>query len=346
MRADRFPLVRRLRREKRQGNRRVVLLYHRISRFRPDPQLLSVTPEHFAEHLEVIAEEYVPVRLADLAGADREAGAPARALAVTFDDGYADNLDSAKRLLERSGLPATVFVTSGYVRRGRPFWWDELERLLLRPGSLPGALTLEVAGETLRWELGDDSEYTPARFAERVGWNVLERRDPGPRQRIYRELCARLRTLDDPAREAVLAELRSVAWIADTAETELPRPLTVGELRRLAEGGLIEIGAHTVTHPVLAQLRPHEQRAEVEGSKDELEAVLARPVTSFAYPYGTQADFDETTVRLVREAGFRHAWTSTPGGLDGEADPLRLPRLVVRDWSGDGLARRLSAIEA
>lgn len=323
-----------------------MLLYHRVGHYRPDPQLLSVTPENFGEHVELIAGEYVPVPLEEVVDRGREGGVATRALAVTFDDGYVDNLHSAKPLLERSGVPATVFVTTGYVREGRAFWWDELDRLLLRPGSLPPTLTLHVAGETLSWKLGEDSHYTSARFAERSGWNVLDRRDPGPRQRLYRELCSRLRALDDADREATLADLRSVASVEDTPETSVPRPLNLDELQRLADGELIGIGAHTITHPVLGRLPTKDQRAEVEGSKQALEEMLAQPVSSFAYPYGTQADFDETTVTLVRGAGFRHAWVSTPGRLDSGADPLRLPRFLVRDWSGDELARRLGAIES
>src|SRR5438067_10191616 len=146
---------------RRRGAGPVVLLYHRIGQAAIDPQLLSVTPEHFAEHLQAIDEEYRPTRLGDVLGDGHKRSAPPPTVVITFDDGYADNLLVAKPLLERTGIPATVFVASGCVRKDCRFWWDELERLLLQPGNLPSTFFLQIAFETLRFEVGDDAVYTP-----------------------------------------------------------------------------------------------------------------------------------------------------------------------------------------
>jgi len=253
--------VKRLGGERRLGDRRgpVVLLYHRLGPVVLDPQLLSVKPDHFAEHLQLISERYVPLRLADLAAAAAEGRAPARAVAIAFDDGYADNLLAAKPLLETSGMPATVFVASGYVQTGQPFWWDELERLLLRPGRLPSILSLTIGDETLTWNLGGDAASASRRGEKPGAWTVFDGGDPGPRQRIYRDLCSRLRVLDHFERDRTLEQLRSVAE-PDVAGKQMPRPLAVAEVQRLAEGDLIEVGAHSVTHPALAQLPPERQR--------------------------------------------------------------------------------------
>ena len=112
--------------------RAVILLYHRVADLPSDPQLMAVTPRHFAEHLEVIRQSCRPLRLHDLGEA-----LPDRSVVVTFDDGYADNLHHAKPLLAAHDVPATVFVTSGYVGSDREFWWDDLERILLETPSLP-----------------------------------------------------------------------------------------------------------------------------------------------------------------------------------------------------------------
>ena len=312
-----------------------MLAYHRVGRVTTDPQLLCVTPEHFTEHLELITKRYEPARLDELVAATR----PDRAVAVTFDDGYADTLLAAKPLLERAGVHATVFVATGCIRDGRRFWWDELERLLLRPGRLPATLSLDVNGEILEWELGDDAAYPADRAIERFGWNVLDSRCPGPRQRIYRDLCARLRLLDDARRDRVLGQLASLADTDDAGET--PPPLTPSQLRELAQGELMDIGAHTVTHPVLSQLAEEGQREEVVGSKRDLEEAVDTRVTSFAYPYGGPTDFDETTVSVVRAAGFDCACSTVPGRLRRTTNAFRMPRVVVRDWSGEELQRVL-----
>ena len=111
----------------------------------------------------------------------------------------------------------------------------------------------------------------------------------------------------------------------------------------LAQGGLIEIGAHTVTHSVLAALTPSSQREEIKESKRFLEELLGRKVASFAYPYGRRCDYSEQSVALVREAGFAHACSNFAGVVGRNSDLFQLPRVQVRDWDGDEFAGRLSA---
>ncbi|MBI4364015.1 MAG: polysaccharide deacetylase family protein, partial [Candidatus Latescibacteria bacterium] len=226
----------------------VILVYHRIAEIPGDPQLLSVSPERFASHLAAIRAAAGPVRLLDLVRSLDGGAAPARAVALTFDDGYADNLHAAKPLLERFEVPATVYVTTGQIDSPREFWWDELDRLLLRPEALPEALTLEIGGTTRRWEF----------------------RETGPRQRAYRELCAALRDLSASHREALLDRL--AAWAgADRLARMTHRALSADEVRRLAEGGLIDVAPHTVTHPALSMLPAEDQRREIEESRRALE---------------------------------------------------------------------------
>lgn len=335
-----------VRRRDRRSEGSVVLLYHRIGRTSSDPQLLCVTPEHFAEHVGLIAESYEPIRLQDLVAALREGELPPRGVAITFDDGYADNFAAAKPVLEDAQIPATVFVASGWLGGDRLFWWDELEVLLLRPGRLPPVLELDTGTEILRWQLGDDAVYTSETAAARSSWTVLDSDDPGSRQRIYRELSVRLRGLDETARDRVLDALRSVGERNDSVDGELPRPLTLDELRRLASGDLVDIGAHTVTHPTLSRLEADVQREEITGSRQQLEGALGRPVVSFAYPYGGASDFDQTTALIVRDAGFDHACANMSSRLERGTDVYRLPRILVRDCGGAELARILADLDA
>jgi peptidoglycan/xylan/chitin deacetylase (PgdA/CDA1 family) len=113
--------------------------------------------------------------------------------------------------------------------------------------------------------------------------------------------------------------------------------LTVDELREL--GARLEIGAHTRHHPRLAALRPAEQRAEIEGSRDDIARWLDRPPAGFSYPFGVPGfDFDATTVALVRAAGFDHAVANASAPVTATSDPLALPRLVAPDVGGDAFA--------
>ena len=122
---------------KRPSENVLVLVYHRVAKPRSDPWSLAVTPERFAEHLEVLRRHAVPLRLQQLSRAlAKGATLPGRAVVVTFDDGYADNLHNAKPLLERHDVPATIFLPSGFIGSEDGFWWDELDRLLSTPGKV------------------------------------------------------------------------------------------------------------------------------------------------------------------------------------------------------------------
>jgi peptidoglycan/xylan/chitin deacetylase (PgdA/CDA1 family) len=307
----------------------LILLYHRVTELPLDPNSLCVTPQHFAEHLEILRQHSRPMRLQQLAQAIEDGNVTSRTVVVTFDDGYADNLYSAKPLLERYDVPATVFVITGYIGGKREFWWDELERLLLRAATLPATLHLKINGISHHWELGKADRYTE---------------DTHQRQRLYHSLCQLLRLLPEKDQQKALDDL--FAW-SGTESRSRPthRALSPDEVLRLAEGGLVEVGAHTVSHPVLSALPAVAQQDEIKGSKAHLEGILSRVVTSFAYPYGPESDYAAETVAIVREAGFACACA---GGRSISAslfrrrpDRFQLHRVAVRDSDGEAFSRRL-----
>ena len=147
------------------------------------------------------------------------------------------------------------------------------------------------------------------------------------------------------ARALPYHEWRTLTETAATAldETESHRPLTPAELQRLAASPLIEIGAHTMTHPTLALASVEDQQREIAGCRTALERVLGRPVTAFAYPYGNVfEDYTSETVSVVRDARFDLAFTTGASFARAECDPLQIPRFTMLDTVGDvELAHRL-----
>jgi peptidoglycan/xylan/chitin deacetylase (PgdA/CDA1 family) len=265
---------------------------------------------------------------------------PNRSVVVTFDDGYADNLHNAKPLLERYGIPATVFITTGYVGREREFWWDELERLLLQPGPLPERLSLNINGNAYRWELGEAAYYGEKAFRSHLRWKAWEK-SPSPRHFLYSSLWELLHRVTERERQRVLGEL--LRWTgAEPVGRPTHRSLSPDEVLALVEGELVEAGAHTVTHSALSALQAASQREEILGSKQSLQEIIGRSVTSFAYPYGRRIDYDAITVDLVRQAGFACSCSNFSGAVARTTDHLQLPRFQVQDWDGDEFARRLS----
>ena len=326
--------------KRRVTGRAVILMYHRVADLAADPQLLGVTPRHFAEHLAVIRGGYRPMRLTELAAALRQGRLPRRAVVITMDDGYADNHHVARPLLERHEVPATIFVASGYVGSGIPFWWDELERLIIRPGTLPSSIELSLGRDRRRYDV-EMIQYSAAHHERHRGWHVERPDDPTARHRLFRRLYDDLHDLSSDRRATALEELASVAAPDETADARrasFDRPLGADEITALAASPVVEIGAHSVTHAVLPLLTPDAQWQEIRDSRRQLEAIVQGPVTTFGYPHGRATP---ETARLVQQAGYICAGGSEAGTVTRHSELYQLPRMLVRDSDGDQLERQL-----
>jgi peptidoglycan/xylan/chitin deacetylase (PgdA/CDA1 family) len=303
--------------------------------------MLCVSPHNFAEHLEVIRKHNLRISFQKLYEAIQEQQLPRRSVTITFDDGYADNLHKAKPLLERYDVPATIFISTGTVCRDREFWSDELERILLQPGTLPKTLSLKIGGNSHCWQLGDAAHYSDEEYRRHLRWSAWDRETPTPRHDLYRALDKLMQPLLLEEQQDVLDALLALSG-AEPKYRQSHRFLSPEEVVILAEDGLVEIGAHTVTHPMLAALPPSLQQTEIEQSKLKLEEITARSVTRFAYPYGADTHYTADTVSIVRNAGFTAACSASSGIVRRGADLFQLPRMYVHDWSGEEFEERLS----
>ena len=315
---------------RRRSPHGLVLLYHRIAGPRFDPLLLDVAPAHFDAQLAVLRESARVLPLTEFESLRRRGALPPRAVAVTFDDGYADNLHTAVPLLARHEVPATVFITTGMIGATREFWWDDVERVVAGASVLTGSAP--VAGVRWRGEV--------AAVPLRRPWSLEVRAASAPREQLYRDLFNVLRPMRAPERAAAMATLRAWAGVPDAAR-ESHRALSEAELLDLAGRPGMTIGAHSVSHPPLALLDEAAQRQELAGSRHALERVLARAVPTVAYPFGTRHDVSTATTRAARAAGFDVALANEPGAAWRWSSRWRVPRVLVRDWDAEEFRRRL-----
>lgn len=319
------------------ASKAVILMYHRIASPERDLWNLSVTPENFAGHLEVIRQQAQPMSLRELAAAQRGGGVPDRAVAITFDDGYADNLHHAKPLLEAKQIPATVFITTGHLDSNREFWWDELERVLLQAGTLPETLSLEINDELKQWHLGTAAHYRLEEYRrdhQRNAWGG----EPGSRLAFYCSVWESLRSLAFQERQLLLDQI--LAWAnADSKARPEYRSLTVAELMELQQGDIVEIGAHTVTHPALAEHPLEFQQYEIQRSKQQLEKLLGYSVRSFAYPFGS---FNQNSVRAVKACEFEQACSTIQRQVWKGSTPFQLPRFEAQNWKKSVFEQKLN----
>jgi peptidoglycan/xylan/chitin deacetylase (PgdA/CDA1 family) len=311
-------------------------MYHRVASNVADPWGLCVSAGNFGQHMEVLRRLYRPVPLSQLAS---RRDLRNRMVAVTFDDGYADNLHTALPVLERNGIPATFFLTTGVLGGEREFWWDELERLLLCPPQLPRSLHVVLRESSHVFEVGGAAEPLAGSHAVPGATRPWEAaRDT--RLGFYYTVWQLLSTLSEAARQAALEQLRDQLAAPDLTR-ESHRSLTRQEAICLAAGAQIDIGAHSVTHGSLPAQSSEVQSWEMRQSKRDLEALIGRPVTGFAYPHG---DYAPETLELARASGFEFACTVDGGCVKRNTQPLLLPRLSVAECTGAELARSLDAL--
>ena len=316
----------------------VILLYHRIAPKTKDtdPWELCVTPEHFAEHLEVLNTYTHPLSLQQLAQAHQAQTLPSRAVAITFDDGYANNLEYGKPLLQQYNIPATVFVITGYLQDNREFWWDELDQLLLQPGQLPPKLSLNLGGNVRQWTLEDASDYTEDHHRQDCDRHT-QSASLSQRFQFYTSVWQSLLPLSEGQRRQALADIATWAKVQPVARPT-HRSLRLEELEVVQSGDLMNIGAHTVTHPLLSTCTLDCQYQEILQSKATLETILGHAVPSFSYPFGA---YTRQTVPLLRKADFTYACSTIVDSVWRYSDRFQLPRIEVKDWDGDQFAQWL-----
>jgi len=303
-----------------------VLLYHRVVSLDNDPQLLAVSPQRFDEQMRRLADEFHPLSLGDLADCIRKGDVPRNAVAVTFDDGYADNLTHALPILEAHRIPATIFVATGTIGSARGFYWDKLEDLFLTGRELPKTLSITLDGEACDWTFPKHHNSQTE-----THWNALT---PAATQRqsAYLTLCDKLRPLDPDRQRLAVDELCAWANVPTDARAT-HRAMTADQLRELSASPMIQIGAHTIDHPILATLPIDEQRKQIDQSKATLEKITGNDVNSFSYPYGTRSSYTLDTVDLLADAGLTNACSNFPGAARRTTDLYQLPRILIRDGS-------------
>ena len=296
--------------------RLTILAYHRIGEHRPGPagedgELFSASPAGFAWQMDYLQRHYAVLSLDEALQRLQAGQPPARSAAVvTFDDGYRDNHSLAAPVLRRLGLPAVIFLTTGFMDGELDLWWDDLA------GMLATATISQV---------------------QVSGLGCLPVDTPAARRSTQRRLRDWLKSLPDARRREALDDLRRQLGAALSAVQDRPQPMTWDEAAGLQGQGVV-FGAHTRTHPILTRLSLEQAEVEIMESRRRIEARLGHEVNLFAYPNGQPGDFNRQTRDLLARLGFRAAVTLVHGSnlLPGPqtvasacADPLELRRVYI-----------------
>jgi peptidoglycan/xylan/chitin deacetylase (PgdA/CDA1 family) len=298
--------------------RGAVLMFHNVRPWRPPTpgftpnRLLEITPEFLDETLVLIKRMGFDIVTLDEALRRLAEGGARPFVALTFDDGYRDTVDFALPVLERHQAPFAVYIATGFADRSAGMWWLELEEALRR------ADRIEIADGDLSLSLSTRTPEEKAAAFERVYWGLRA----GSEERLLRIVGG-------------LAAPNGVDSAAIVAALCMDWP----EIAALARHPLATIGAHTVSHKMLAKWSADLARAEMAGSKQQIEERLGQPVRHFAYPVGDPTSAGPREFALARELGFVSAVTTRPGMVFAEhSDHLTaLPRVSVNgNWQDIG----------
>ncbi len=305
--------------ERFAGPRLSILIYHRVLA-QPDPLFPGeVDATRFDRLCARLARDWRVLTLGQAVALREQGRLPRRALCITFDDGYADNATVALPILQRHGLVASFFVSTGFLDGGR-MWNDTvIENLRRSPREVIdlSAQGLLGQGQSI-WPLRSTTERRAAIDAilPRIKYQSLEAR--GPLLQVIAEAAGRPALSDDLM-------------------------MSSAQVRALADAGM-EIGGHTVHHPILSELPDEQALAEIRDGRERLREITGREIEVFAYPNGgPDRDYDQRHVAMVRQLGFRGAVSTAKGVAASDADPFQLPRFAPWDRSDVRWTLRLLA---
>ncbi|GBD03112.1 hypothetical protein HRbin19_00388 [bacterium HR19] len=309
----------------------VVLLYHRITeKDEKDLYKIKVSLKNFEEQIEVIKKFACPLE-------DIFCPKPKGKVLLTFDDGYKDNFDYAKKILEKHGVGAVFFITTGFL--GKKYsWYDKLEEIFLT-GKIKKNFSLEIDEKTtLEIELEKDDEidvlppFTYSKPFEKISNRKLNLK----KSELFALLYRKIKYSKNP--DEIFEKVKKSISDDDEDEMDGRNYMIEDEVAELGKNFLI--GAHTETHRTLSILEEREQESEMLISAIKLEKICNRKIELFAYPFGLKEDFNEKTLELAKRI-FKFSFTGIKGQVYFLTPRNQIPRFAVMNWNGEIFEKKL-----
>ncbi len=283
------------------NNKLSILIYHQVFVEKDAMRPSEPDAETFTWQMWLISKHFTPLSITDALKHLEQDTLPANAICVTFDDGYINNLEIAAPILQRFNIPATVYIATAF-SYGENMWNDRLIDLVSSPQLQ--SLNLNSINE-----------------------GTIELTDVEERNKAAQYLIGKIKYLPIEERKCTITQLYLTNSIA-----EQPRKMmSADQVKQLHSMG-IEIGAHTVDHPILKVLNEVEQSQQISNSKKVLEQWLGEKVKGFAYPNGKLGvDYDKCTRDIVEQQGFEYAVSTNWGASTDKTDKYQLNRFTPWD---------------
>ena len=300
-------------------NKVVILMYHGFvedTQLRPwENNSIHLEIGKFSKQIQYLKSNHNVVSLESVVAHYRDGKSlPEYPVVITVDDGYESFYHLALPLLIKANLPATVFLTTNFVDHKEMLWPDRLDYAITN--TTIEKISFSLVGQPYCFRLRNSADRAESRI----------------------RLIQILRHLDNATRLAMVEELeRQTSSSLNTTLQPPPhlKPMYWHQVVQAVDTGLVSIGSHTVSHPVLTNCSVEEIRSELLVSKTMIETQLGQACKLFCYPFGTSNDFSPMTRQLVKEAGYTSALTTVVGMNNARADAYTLKRYMVdnrADW--------------
>ncbi|MBW1678997.1 MAG: polysaccharide deacetylase family protein [Deltaproteobacteria bacterium] len=292
--------------------RLIILMYHRVDEPTADYFNLCVPPSNFEKQMRYLKKNYRVISLKTLAQYIRsKKSLPDDCVVITFDDGYRDNHTNAYPILKKYGLPATIFLTIGYINNNELPWWDRLARIVEegRKKIVNLDLPAEICPERIKKPLSEIFS----------GETAISKKKINSLASLFKEVSEDQKNLTlNYLEEKILPPMESSEMLSWTQIKEM-------------SNNNISFGSHTFTHPILTKVDADRAKYEILISRIELERKIGKHFFCFSYPNGTEQDFNEEIIKMVEESGYVCACSAINGknGLKNDLFSLR------RIWGGD-----------
>ncbi len=279
----------------------MILIYHRVLCESDSILDADVDAETFDWHMKAISEFYHVLPLHEAVDLLISHSLPPRSICITFDDGYADNYEVAFPILKKWNLSATFFIAVGYLNGG--CMWND------------------IVIESVRHAQGDVLDL------RQVGLTKFDLGTLEDRRKSINSILSKMKYFPMDERAEIAKTISNIIGIKPPKNIMM----TTEQIKQLHSGGM-EIGAHTINHPILSKIDSRTAEYEIFSSKKELESIIGEEIQGFAYPNGKpDIDYDPLHVELVKTAGFKYAVSTSSGAIRYGDDRYQMSRIVPWD---------------
>jgi len=271
----------------------VVLAYHRVcdikkESYKFDIELVSASRNSFDYQIKHIKKYYNPISMEQLIDSiERKVSLPKRPILITFDDGFDDNYLNAFPILKKYNVPATIFLSTGYIDTNNVIWFDRLASLIF----LTDLNTLNISEIGKTYNLGAVKSK---------------------RGEIMEIICEDLKLIPNIEREKILNDLYDKYENIEEMDASQSKMLDWNQVKEM-NSSIINFGSHTVTHPILSRLTNEELDYELLESKKQIELNLNSPINSISYPNGNESSYNDLVINKAKSFGYKVGFTYIPG---------------------------------